>query len=186
MRPWKPFSKTTTAGRPVAARAILTAFSIASAPELTRIDFWRSPAHGRVLGEPAADLDVRLVGADHEALVQEAVDLLVDRRHHRREAVARVLAGDPAREVEVERPVGRLDLRALGARDDQAGRRDAPRDEALARFEDVVDRRALAERHAAILSRRSREAQWTGGRTVALRSSTRCRKDALAASAHTA
>ena len=39
VRPWKALSKTTTAGRPVAARAILTAFSIASAPELTRIDF---------------------------------------------------------------------------------------------------------------------------------------------------
>jgi hypothetical protein len=141
---------------------------------------------GRVLGEPAADLDVGLVGADHEALVQEAVDLLVDRHHHRREPVARVLAGDPAGEIEVERPVGRLDVRAFGARDDEAGRRDAARDEALARFEDVVDRRALAERHAAILSRHGREAQWTGGRTVALRSSTRCRKGALAASARTA
>ena len=33
VRPWKPSSKASTAGRPVAARAILTAFSIASAPE---------------------------------------------------------------------------------------------------------------------------------------------------------
>ena len=101
-------------GRPVAARAILTAFSIASAPELTRIDFWSRRA-GRVLGQPPADLDVRLVGADHEALVQEAVDLLVDRRDDRCEAVARVLAGDPAREVEVDGPVGGLDLRTFGA-----------------------------------------------------------------------
>ena len=46
VRPWKPLSKTTTAGRPVAERAILTAFSIASAPELTRIDFWFAPAQG--------------------------------------------------------------------------------------------------------------------------------------------
>src|SRR6185436_12075487 len=46
VRPWKALSKTTTAGRPVAARAILTAFSLASAPELTRIDFCSSPAHG--------------------------------------------------------------------------------------------------------------------------------------------
>ncbi len=46
VRPWNALSKTTTAGRPVAARAILTAFSLASAPELTRIDFCSSPAHG--------------------------------------------------------------------------------------------------------------------------------------------
>ena len=46
VRPWKALSKTTTAGRPVAHRAILTAFSTASAPELTRIDFCSSPAHG--------------------------------------------------------------------------------------------------------------------------------------------
>ena len=38
VRPWNARSKTTTPARPVAARAILTAFSIASAPELTRID----------------------------------------------------------------------------------------------------------------------------------------------------
>src|SRR5919204_277561 len=35
VRPWKARSKTTTPGRRVAARAILTAFSTASAPELT-------------------------------------------------------------------------------------------------------------------------------------------------------
>src|SRR6476619_3797488 len=46
VRPWKALSKTTTAGRPVAQRAILTAFSTASAPELTRIDFCSSPAQG--------------------------------------------------------------------------------------------------------------------------------------------
>src|SRR2546430_5531069 len=39
-------SKTTTAGRPVATRAILTAFSTASAPELSRTDFWSAPRHG--------------------------------------------------------------------------------------------------------------------------------------------
>ena len=34
VRPWNPASKATTAWRPVARRAILTAFSTASAPEL--------------------------------------------------------------------------------------------------------------------------------------------------------
>ena len=101
VRPWKALSKTTTAGRPVAARAILTAFSIASAPELTSSDFCCSPRARRELGEPAADLDVRLVDPDHEALVQVAVDLLVDGRDDGAEAVARVLAADPAGEVEV-------------------------------------------------------------------------------------
>ena len=46
VRPWNALSKTTTAGRPVAARAIFTAFSFASAPELTRIDFCSAPAQG--------------------------------------------------------------------------------------------------------------------------------------------
>ncbi len=46
VRPWKALSNTTTAGRPVAARAIFTAFSTASAPELRRIDFWSAPRHG--------------------------------------------------------------------------------------------------------------------------------------------
>jgi hypothetical protein len=36
VRPWKPPSKAITAGRPVYARANLTAFSIASAPELKK------------------------------------------------------------------------------------------------------------------------------------------------------
>ena len=35
VRPWKALSNTTTPGRPVAARAILTTFSVASAPEFT-------------------------------------------------------------------------------------------------------------------------------------------------------
>ena len=35
VRPWNARSKAITAGRPVAARAILTAFSTASAPEFT-------------------------------------------------------------------------------------------------------------------------------------------------------
>ena len=46
----------------------------------------------RELGEPPADVDVRLVHADHEALVQVAVDLLVDGRDGGGQAVAGVLA----------------------------------------------------------------------------------------------
>ena len=46
VRPWKEPSKTITAGRPVAARAILTAFSTASAPEFTSRERCSSPRHG--------------------------------------------------------------------------------------------------------------------------------------------
>src|SRR5689334_23522578 len=57
----------------------------------------------RSVVEPLGKRDVRLVHPDHEALVQVAVDLLVDRPHDRGVAVAEVLTGDPAREVEVLR-----------------------------------------------------------------------------------
>src|SRR5918999_2739619 len=46
VRPWNAYSKTTTAGRPVAARAILTAFSTASAPELTSAERCSPAPHG--------------------------------------------------------------------------------------------------------------------------------------------
>ncbi len=81
VRPWKAFSKTITAGRPVAARAIFTAFSIASAPEVDEDRPLLAAAARRELREALADLDVRLVDPDHEALVEVAVCLLVDRRH---------------------------------------------------------------------------------------------------------
>ena len=38
VRPWYPWSNTTTASRPVCARAIFTAFSTASAPEFSSTD----------------------------------------------------------------------------------------------------------------------------------------------------
>ena len=84
------------------------------------------PRAGEQLGEPPADVDVRLVHADHEALVQVAVDLLVDRRDDLGRAVAEVLAADAAREVEVGAPVVGLDAGALGADDDER-RRGRPR-----------------------------------------------------------
>jgi hypothetical protein len=46
VRPWNAWSNTTTAGRPVAVRAIFTAFSTASAPELTRIERCSAPPQG--------------------------------------------------------------------------------------------------------------------------------------------
>ena len=46
VRPWNALSKTSTAGRPVAARAIFTAFSTASAPEFTSRLRCSAPEHG--------------------------------------------------------------------------------------------------------------------------------------------
>ncbi len=40
VRPWKPPPKAMTAERPVAMRAILTAFSTASAPVVTKMVFF--------------------------------------------------------------------------------------------------------------------------------------------------
>jgi hypothetical protein len=100
---------------------------------------------GRVLCETTAQLDIRLVRADHEALVEEGVDLLVDRGDDGAEAVARVLAGDPAGEVEVDRAVDCLDLRSLGATDDEPRRRDSAGDVPPPGFEQVVGGGALAQ-----------------------------------------
>ena len=82
----------------------------------------------RELGEPLADLHVRLVRADHEALVEIAVGLLVDRCDHRFEAMARVLTCDSAREVDVAAPVDVPHARAFRAVDDDRRRRDPARD----------------------------------------------------------
>ena len=86
---------------------------------------------GRQLGKPAADLDVRLVEADHDALVEVAVDLLVHGREGRRETVAGVLAADSAREVDVLLAVDVLDPDAFGPCDHDRRGRDAAGDVAL-------------------------------------------------------
>ena len=101
----------------------------------------------RELGEPAADLDVGLVRADHEALVQVAVDLLVDRSDRGREVVAGVLAADPAGEVDVAAAVDVPDPGALGPVDDDGGDGDAPRDVPGPRLEDALALGAVPDRH---------------------------------------
>ena len=151
VRPWKARSKTTTAGRPVATRAILTAFSIASAPELSEQALLLVASAGRELGEAAADLDVRLVHPDHEALVEVAVDLLVDGRDRRRWPVAGVLAAEAAGEVDVRAAVDVLDARALGPGDDEGRSGHAGGDVALAGRDDGVGCAALPQSHAASL-----------------------------------
>ena len=105
----------------------------------------------RQLGEPAADLDVRLVDADHEALVQVAIRLLLDRVDDRGVPVAGVLAADPSGEVDVGAPVRVGDARALGVRDDELRRRHAGSDVARAVGEDPLGRCRVSRLHRGII-----------------------------------
>jgi hypothetical protein len=102
---------------------------------------------GPELVEPATHLDVRLVHADHEALVEVLVDLLVDCAHDAGRAVAEVLARDAAAEVEIFAPLGVPDACAPGPADHEVGRRDSARDVAFARLEDFVGGRPLVDLH---------------------------------------
>ena len=88
-----------TSVRPVAARAILTAFSTASAPVENRIGLGLA-REGRELVQPLAELDIGLVGHDLEGGVGEGVELLLHRRDHLRMAVAGVEHGDAAGEID--------------------------------------------------------------------------------------
>ena len=67
--------------------------------------------------------------------------------------MAGVLAAEPAGEVDVAAAVDVLDLRAAGARDDEVGRGDAARHEALALGEDPLGLGALCRRHARLANR---------------------------------
>src|SRR5436190_16932550 len=102
---------------------------------------------GPELVQPPADLDVRLVEPDHEALVQIAVCLVVDRLDDRLGAVAQVLARDPSGEVEVLPAVGVPDRRALGPLDHYIRRRDAAGDVPLPARPDGFRVCALLDRH---------------------------------------
>ena len=104
-------------------------------------------AAGRELGEAAADLDIGLVRADHEALVEVEVDLLVDRGDRGRIVVPEVVAADPAGEVDVAAPVDVLDPRAERARDDEPRSRDPAGHVARALREDAGGRGFLLQGH---------------------------------------
>ena len=101
----------------------------------------------RELGEPAAHVDVRLVHADHEALVQVPVDLGVHGLDDRMRRMAEVRAADPAGEVDVLVPVDVPDARTLGARDDERRSGDALGDVPLAGLPDARCRRLFLQRH---------------------------------------
>jgi hypothetical protein len=139
VRPWNAFSKTTTPGLPVAVRATLTAFSTASAPR-------------RQFGEPPADLDVRLVDPDHEALVEVRVDLFVHGRDGGRQPVARVLAAEPAGEIDVRLAVHVFDPGVFRARDDDRRGLDPARHVLLAAGQDALALGPLLHRHETILT----------------------------------
>ena len=100
------------------------------------------------LVQPARHLDVRLVHPDHEALVQETVDLLVDGPDDRLGVVPEVLTRDPAGEVEELAAVGVPERGALGAGDDEVGRRDPARHELLPPGANGLDALELFGRHA--------------------------------------
>ena len=100
----------------------------------------------RQLGQAAADLDVGLVDADHEALVEVLVGLRLDRVDDGREAVARVLAADAAGEVDERAAVDVGDAGAVGVGDDELRGRDAGAHVAGALGEDAVVRGGLGGR----------------------------------------
>ena len=106
----------------------------------------------RQLGESAADLDVRLVDPDHEALVEVRVDLFLHGRDGRRQPVARVLAAEPAGEVDVRLAVHVFDPGALRARDDDRRGRDPTRHVLLAGGQDALALGPLLHRHETILT----------------------------------
>ena len=93
---------------------------------------FRGRASRPELVELLGDRDVGLVEADHEALVQIAVDLLVDGLDYRLGVVAEVLASDAAREIEVLTSVGVPDRRPFGAGDGHVRRRDSSRHVSIA------------------------------------------------------
>src|SRR6478672_9630188 len=104
---------------------------------------------GAELGQPAADLDVGLVHADHEALVEVAVDLCVQRFDDSRQVVPEVRAAEAAGEVDVLASLGVPYARALGTGDDERRRGDAPRDVALACLLHACGGAPLLQRHGA-------------------------------------
>ena len=132
VRPWNPPEKAMTAARPVAARAILTAFSTASAPVDISTRLVRALA-GRERVQLLAERDIRLIRRDLEAGVGDLVELGAHGLHHAAVAMAGVEHGDAAREVDVAPALGVPQQRILGALDeDRVGHGHAARDGGLA------------------------------------------------------
>ena len=113
VRPWNAWSNATTAERPVALRAIFTAFSTASAPEFANIVF-AATVDRRERVQPLGELDVRLVRGHVEARVRVEFRLTLDGRDHLGRGVADVQHGDAGREVDQPVAVDVFDDRARG------------------------------------------------------------------------
>ena len=111
VRPWKAPSNPITAGRPVYARANLTAFSTASVPALKNAAF-AGTVNGCEREQPLGKLCVDLVRDDGVVGVSEALQLLLRGRNDPRMGVAHVEAADAAGEVDEDVPVDVGDRRA--------------------------------------------------------------------------
>ena len=96
MRPWKPPSSATIRVLPVALRAILSAASFASAPELQKNALPALESLREKTGEPKHRL-----GPVEVRRVPEALELLPGGGERRGRAVAETDDGDPGDEVEV-------------------------------------------------------------------------------------
>src|SRR5213082_1663327 len=114
VRPWKASSKQMTAGRLVYARAILMEFSMASAPEFTRMVFFGKSPGARALSFSATA--IAFVGSDGEAQVQVFFQLLADPGGHARRAVADIEAADAAGKIEIAIAIDVFDDSGFGAR----------------------------------------------------------------------
>ena len=126
-------------------------------------------AAGRELGESAAHLDVRLVGADDEALVEVLLGLLLHGSDHRRMAMAEVLAADAAREVDERAPVDIRDAGAFRVSDNQARRRHTGGDVPCSVRRDPLRLGALPHGHRAIMHLPKRDFSVYVRRTMSLR-----------------
>ena len=112
----------------------------------------------RQLGESPTHFDVRLVHADHCALVQITIDLLVHRFDDGRERVADVGTTDPAGEVDVLTSVDVPDAGSFGAVDEDRLGRDPASDVALPRLLEAPCGCPFLQRHGkGDCIRRSRE-----------------------------
>ena len=116
VRPWKPPSSATIRVRPVALRAILSAASLASAPELQK----KARPPGKRSASSAGEPEHRLRPVEVRR-VPEAVELLVGGRERRRRAMAETDNGDPGDEVEVLAARVVPDPAALAAHDRDVG-----------------------------------------------------------------
>ena len=113
VRPWKPPENATTAERPVAARAIFTAFSTASAPVVTKIGLLLEFAGDRIV-EPLGERRVALVGHDLVAGMGEAVELRLDRFNDLRVPMAGIDHRDARREIDISVALDIPDLGIFG------------------------------------------------------------------------